>query len=208
MVMPVSGIRAFLASQEALLVHFSTQMARNPTVCFPKDIATAVVLAGAAISFSTIQKGDTNPFMLGGRGGAEGCVGLIIDLLNHSTVLTVAPNDSGTYWDPATKEWHSGGLPPDSQTIADSIALRTGSNEWFIRDYIPIGIFVLPPIYVRQPMTALGVQTFGELEIQHTDVAVAFPEMRLFTANTTTFLEFDRLTSNWKAVAYADIIRP
>ncbi len=59
-------IRRFLRDHEALLVHFSTLMATNPSRCFPDDLLNAMTLQNVPLSFSTIQRGDSNPILNGG----------------------------------------------------------------------------------------------------------------------------------------------
>ena len=78
-------IQGFLASKQALLVHFSTVMARRDDLLFPNDLERAATLSEVAPSFSTIQKGDTPPGC--GKGGAEGSVGIVVKL-NNSSGLT------------------------------------------------------------------------------------------------------------------------
>src|SRR5271156_6056087 len=87
--------RAFLRTRQAVLVHFSTVMAERPDLLFPGDLGRAITLKGAPLSFSTIQVGDTNPYMIG-RGGAEGSVGLLIDLGPTTLIESVSPGDSGS----------------------------------------------------------------------------------------------------------------
>jgi hypothetical protein len=69
--------REFLRSRNAALVHFSTLMTSRPHLTFPNDMRQAMTLKGVPLSFSTIQPGDSNPHMVGERGGAEGSVGMI-----------------------------------------------------------------------------------------------------------------------------------
>jgi hypothetical protein len=66
--------REFLRQRQALLVHFSTIMATRMDLVFPQDLRQAMSLSGAPLSFSTIQMGDTNPYMQG-RGGAKAALG-------------------------------------------------------------------------------------------------------------------------------------
>src|SRR5271166_413602 len=69
--------RQFLRTRQAVLVHFSTVMSGSE-LPFPEDLHNAMNLKGEVLSFSTIQLGDTSPHR--GRGGAEGSVGLLIDI--------------------------------------------------------------------------------------------------------------------------------
>ena len=71
--MDTAAIRACLKSRNAVAVHFSTVMTRYQDLLFPDDLKKAMALSGIALSFSTIQPGDTH--RLGGKGGAEGNMG-------------------------------------------------------------------------------------------------------------------------------------
>jgi hypothetical protein len=192
--------RAFLRSRQAVLVHFSTVMAGRPDLLFPEDLRQAITLKGAPLSFSTIQDGDTNPHMAG-RGGAEGSVGLLIDLGPSTLIDSVSPGDSGS------SAAGSLGVPPTEESCTRSIDARAKSNEWRVQDYVPIGIFILPPIRVRQAYDVGGVPTVAEGPMTLGKVIDCFPGKRIFSANAHTFLEWDRASGGWRAIPYDDIFR-
>jgi hypothetical protein len=133
--MDTAAIRAFLKLRNAVAVHFSTVMTRHQDLLFPDDLKQAMALSGLTLSFSTIQPGDTH--RLGGKGGAEGSVGMRVDLGPNTVVESVAPDDSGSIWDPATATSGSLGHLPTPETCAESMDRRTESNEWLIKNYIP-----------------------------------------------------------------------
>jgi hypothetical protein len=87
--------REFLRSRQAVLVHFSTLMTSRPELMFPDDMRRAMGLTGIPLAFSTIQPGDTNPHR-GGRGGAEGSIGIIVDIGPVTVIHSVSPSDSGS----------------------------------------------------------------------------------------------------------------
>lgn len=111
-------IREFLRARKALLVHFSTVMARHD-LFFPNDLGQAMLLRDVPLSFSTIQIGDTGPHA--GQGGAEGSIGMLIDLGPDTRVLAVPPGDSGSHYDDQTGSGGSLGLEPTEQNCNDSI---------------------------------------------------------------------------------------
>jgi hypothetical protein len=191
--------REFLRKRQAVLVHFSTVMATRMDLAFPQDLQQAISLSGARLSFSTIQAGDTNPHMEG-RGGAEGSVGLIVDIGPSTVINSVSPGDSGS------NAMGSLGLPPTEQNCADSIDKRQTSNEWRVQDYLPVGIFILPPMVVRQVGKVNGGLIAGEIPIELAQAIAPFPELRIFSANQSTFLELNRMSGQWPSVAYNDII--
>jgi hypothetical protein len=80
--------REFLRSRNAILVHFSTVMTSHPDLMFPQDMRRALTLQVAPWAFSTIQPGDSNPHLFGGRGGAEGSIGIVVDI-GPGTVITL-----------------------------------------------------------------------------------------------------------------------
>ncbi len=44
----------------------------------------------------------------------------------------------------------SGGIQdPTEENCRNSIDNRLTSNEWHVKDYVPVGLFILPPIVVR-----------------------------------------------------------
>jgi hypothetical protein len=192
--------RAFLRNRQAVLVHFSTVMAEHLDLVFPNDLRQAITLKGAPLSFSTIQTGDTNPHMTG-RGGAEGSIGILVDLGPGTLIASVSPGDSGS------NAAGSLGFPPTEESCTRSIDARVTSNEWRVQDYVPIGIFILPPIHVRQAHVVGGVPTVVEEPMTLEQVIKCFPEQRIFSANAHTFLEWGRVSGGWRAIPYDDIFR-
>jgi hypothetical protein len=79
---PPFSIRAFLRSQEALLVHFNTPMSTRHPSCYPADLEDAKTIVGQPLSFCTIQKNDRGPWQGGppADANAAGSVGLVIDV--------------------------------------------------------------------------------------------------------------------------------
>jgi hypothetical protein len=194
--------REFLRGRQAALVHFSTLMTSRPDLTFPNDLRQAMALKGVPLSFSTIQPDDSNPHMAGGRGGAEGSVGVLIDIGPYTVIRSVFHGDSGS------SEDGSLGLPPTEENCAASIDKREPSNEWHVQDYVPVGIFILLPIVVRQTTELMGEAVSGEVTLSLGDAIAAFTDQRIFSANPRTFLEWDRKSGQWKAVEYDDIIPP
>jgi hypothetical protein len=193
--------RAFLRSREALLVHFSTVMTAHADLVFPDDLLNAMTLEGEPLSFSTIQRGDTNPHRQG-RGGAEGSIGLLVDVGPATVIHSVSADDSGS------SRLGSLGLAPTAENCAASIDKRITSNEWYVENCVPAGLFSLSPIYVRKIMNIDGDPVPSEIELTLADAIAPFPGKRVFTANISEFLELDRASSQWHAVDYDTIILP
>jgi hypothetical protein len=200
----------FLRHRHALLVHFSTVMSRRNDLLFPDDLRNAKGLHGVPLSFSTILSTDIGPHLPGhdpALANACGSVGIAADITDGLSVLTVGPSDDGTYWDSKTGDWISGGVPPTADSCARSIDDRKTANEWFVKDYRVIGLFVYFPILVRQKYTLEGSQIIAENEIDFEAVLQAFPGERIFSAHKGGFTEFDRTTGQWRPREYAAILQ-
>lgn len=196
---PAQGFSAkeFLRDRKAVLVHFSTVMTAHPGLVFPDDLLTAMTLVGVPLSFSTIQRGDTNP-QRNGPGG-EGSVGLLVDIGSDTAIRSVSSGDSGS------NSCGSLGWPPNDQTCAESIDKRETSNEWHVQDYVPIGIFVLQPVLVRNLSKFEDYTISGELCISLHECISNFPDQRIFSVNDVAFLEYNRSDAAWIGIEYDTI---
>jgi hypothetical protein len=200
---PPFSTREFLRSREALLVHFSTLMTNHPDLVFPHDLRNAMTMKSDPLSFSTIQAGDVGPYQVPGMDPADanapGSIGIIVDIPSDDCVITVGTGDDGTSCNPVTGEIISGGYPPTLESCARSIDKRTTSNEWYIRGFRPLAIFVYGPILVRHPEG-------GEVPVERGLAIGRFPECRIFSARDGQFVEFDRGTGEWMPVTYETIM--
>jgi hypothetical protein len=189
--------RTYLGTRELLLVHFSTVMTSHDDLFFPEDLRRALTLKGVPLAFSTIQIGDTNPHR-GGRGGAEGSIGIIIDRGPGMIIHSVSPGDSGS------NPFGSLGKLPTAGNCASSINLCQTSNEWVIEDYQPVGIFLLRPLLARQPVKIDGIDEPVPMEvpIDERQVIAAFPGQRIFSADAQSFFEWRSHANQWTAIRY------
>jgi hypothetical protein len=192
-------VREFLRARGALLVHFSTVMNQS-SYRYPADLQNAWGLSAVELSFSTIQPGDSFRFAQGGRGGAEGSVGMIVDLGPNTTVGSVHPGDSGS------SAVGSLGSTPSPEACASSIDDRVDGNEWRVSAYRPIGILVLgPPIFIRRTVPLADVGPIDtDVEITFNEVLGDFPGKRIFTLDQIGFKEWKGAA--WEAVSYNDIV--
>lgn len=128
------------ARRKALAVHFNTPMATKHPTGFPDDLILARTLPGP-LCFSTIQVGDRGPWQGGPPvdANAAGSVGIVVDV-DEQSVIRVDHTDSG-FIDGVG----SAGRSPTAVTCAASIDRRTTSNEWLVRDFKQLGIFVFLP---------------------------------------------------------------
>ena len=210
MALTPTEIRAFLREKQALLVHFSTLMAKDTSRCFPDDLQNAWELVNTPLSHSTIQRGDTPPAMIGGgKGGAEGSIGMVVDVGANTAVLAVGPGDIGSSYDSDIGKWNAGGSPPTRDACEDSISNRAPSNEWYVRDFIPIGVIVLPPLQARELVDlGPGGLSHADVSIELSEVLEAFPDKRIFGADGTSFKVYDRTSGKWADIGYDEIISP
>jgi hypothetical protein len=197
------SVRQFLSSREALLVHFNTPMTRH-LKGFPHDLRDARQLVGTPIAFSTIQVNDKGPGQVQNPADANavGSVGLIVDIQDAGSVLSVAPTDIGSN-SRITGYAHGLGKPPSAQTCADSIDLRsrTDNNEWVVQDYTALGIFVFKPSYVY-------VTNNGDLPTSLAIVLSDFANDRFISVGNGSFVEYDKVTKTWTPISYAAIVPP
>ena len=162
-------------------------MTSHDDLFFPEDFRRALTLRGVLLAFSIIQKGDTNPHG-GGRGGAEGSIGIVIDRGPGTIIHSVSPGDSGS------NPFGSLGKPPTAGNCASSINRRQTSNGWVIQDYQPVGIFLLRPLLARQPVKIDGIDEPVPMEvpIDERQVIAAFPGQSIYSADAQSFFEWRR----------------
>lgn len=180
-------------------------MTRHEELIFPEDLKNAKLLQGHALSFSTVMRGDRGPYTGGGTSNTGGCVGVVIAPPCVECLIAVTPSDAGSFLD-AEGIVQAFGEEPTADTCRRSIAERTEVNEWVIKDFKPLGVFVLPPLMVRSKDLIGGVETIFENEISLQEVLSAFPGDRVFSARPETYLEYDRSKDKWRAVSYQQII--
>lgn len=200
------SVRQFLRERQALLVHLNTPMSDHATG-FPDDLRQAATLKDVPLSFSTIQVSDHGPHHVPLReANAGGSVGMVVDIRDFDSVVTVGAGDDGTDFLPDNTV-QSGGSPPSACACARSINNRidpTGvkedrSNEWFVKNYLPIGIFVFDSTHVF-------IAGAGERPCSLDEVLNAFSSDRIFGTNGTSFTEWDRTSKTWNPVTYEDIV--
>jgi len=216
--------RDFLRQRQMLLVHFSTKMSKHRDVLFPDDLRHAQALRERHLSFSTFGADDNGIRDVRDESysHAAGYVGLVVDILEVGSIYKVSAEDVGSYEDPDGAP-HSKGDYPSLETCANSVDRRVGTNEWYVKNFIPKGIFLIDPeaIEVRQVEEAPADLEEEALDYWHSDSANAtfppydveqviadFPDDRIFSRRNGGFIEWDREAKAWLPVAYDDIIAP
>jgi hypothetical protein len=127
---------------------------------------------------------------------------MLVDIGPSTHIRSVSPRDSGS------NPNGSLGLPPTAENCASSIDDRKIRNEWHIQDFVPIGIFVLPPLLTRQVTVLMGEPTSGDTPTTFGDAVAPFPGHRIFSAREDRFVEFDRASAKWRNIVYDDMVGP
>jgi hypothetical protein len=199
------SIREFLRDRRALLVHFSSIMtSHRDKFPFPNDLKNAAALRDKALSFCTVQSTDHWPFQKAlstvGEANAAGNVGIVVDVKDADCVTKVAANDQGSFDDEESGR-DGDGHPPSLESCSHSIDARQTCNEWLVKNYIAIGVLVLPPYVVPSA-------DFGEQVVKLGMILESFPELRIFSIDeaSKTFTEYDRQAASWSTVSYDGIV--
>ncbi|MGA7439396.1 MAG: hypothetical protein WBW32_14860 [Luteibacter sp.] len=199
-------IRLFLARHQALIVHCSgTPKGVGPgRLPYPADLKHVTQgLAQGGISCSLLKPGDR--FHGAGR-NSTGSVGLVVAPTSSSSLVAVAPDDIGSY----VVEGVRLGIPEGDVGIGDlesSIVGRGDSyNEWIVRDFKVIGLFVAEPATTWQEVSL--AMTSGHCVQQAKDISVPditaeFPGLPVFTLSGDSILRWSE--NAWEPAAHSDI---
>jgi hypothetical protein len=177
----VEEVHAFLREHNALIVHFS---GTPPSGCgkhhFPADLRNVLDLgAMTGLSCSLVVPGDNFDDGKGPR-NAYGSVGVILDLTDKDSLATATAGDGGALIVNCAREFDERDL--DIQKVKDSLLKRDGANEWGIRNYTTIGIFIADPIQVNTP----GLLSPN---VDEPFIRAAFPDQRIFSFSGSEIVE-------------------
>ncbi|MDA9396267.1 hypothetical protein WN73_37770 [Bradyrhizobium sp. CCBAU 45394] len=197
------SVRSFLAERGALVVHFSTPMRRDDALRFPDDLLRAQALSEKGLCCSTILPTDVGPGEPNidyAEANAVGCIGIILDVDDAGSVCAVHPSDCGTYRD-ADGNLEYDGDEPTAEFCARSIDRRSGNNEWVVKNFRTIGLFLFRPTFVH-----IAPPGSPERPIAVQGAIAPFPGLRVFSVENQQFVEFDRTTNEWRPVEYGAIV--
>lgn len=193
----VNEVRLFLASRNALIVHFSgcpkgAGFERGHV--YPADLQHVLAReAQGGLAASVVMPGDRFAADFS-HCNSTGCIGVILDLNSPESLVAVSPHDCGSRDDhQGTREV----LDEREITLEDleqSISLRPrgGYNEWVVKDFRVIGIFAYHPFmfYEPQPVPRLpdmpeyllhDAPEFGPSFTTLAEIRQTFPSERLYT---------------------------
>jgi hypothetical protein len=199
------SVRDFLRDREALLVHFSTPNTLHPDLFFPDDLKQAARLQDEILSFSTVLRTDVGPYQGGLHpedANAQGSIGIVVDIATNDSVVAVAPGDVGLHLDIAAESIILSGSAPGSVECARSIDERRSSNDWWVRSYRMLGIFIFEPALAFRLLSDVVI----EVQVPMEKVLSDFPDERIFSARSGVFVEYDRTFDAWVPSTYSKIV--
>ena len=205
------SIREFLRRREALLCHFSSPMRTCRSIIFPDDLTKAMELKEKVVCFSTILADDKGPSRVNESANEEnavGSVGIIVDIEDTGCVVAVDSHDCGSILDRDTGERTYCTNGPTEENCAASIDERKGYNEWLVKNYRVVGIFVFEPIYVWKKCKIGSVDDYTEARISIVEVLETFPSLKMISTHNSSFIEYDKRKMKWVSVSYSDILCP
>jgi len=192
----VEAVYEFLREQKALIVHFSgTPPAGCGKFHFPADLRNVLNFGAMnGLSCSLVKPGDNFDGERGPR-NAYGSVGVILALTDKESLVTATAGDGGSMCVNGVREFDERDL--DIQKVRDSLLKRVEANEWGIRNYKTIGIFIADPIQVNTP-------SLPSPNVNEEFVRTAFPDQRIFSFSGTEIVE---ILSNgqWRIVNPAEL---
>ncbi|CAN7597509.1 hypothetical protein LJR069_004421 [Variovorax paradoxus] len=207
-------ISDFLRRHEALIVHCSgTPKGVGPGQSYyPEDLQS--VLRGDAqggISCSVVKPGD---LFHGPTRHATGSVGLVIAPTTPSSLVAVDPRDAGSQVkDGIRSVAHERdiGVPDLDRCFA---ARGDHYNEWVVRDFNVIGVFIGEPASTTQP-TMIDMPpesglpphaTTGEVPLGTLDVSAEFSGLPIYTLAGGQIRQWKK--NRWFSVSHADVYSP
>lgn len=187
-------IRDFLMKHQAAIVHFSgCPKGVGEELYFPDDLKNAIANPSIGLCCSLLKPGDT-------RANTFGAVGIVLDVVEQSSVVAVSPHDCGSYIDPQTKKRVALDMHVTMEKCERSLSERVEHNEWILQDYQVKGIIVLKDRVVwHRWQEPYGIEG-AEREISPAELAGLFPDRRLFSLDEGSFLARDE-AAQWHRIS-------
>jgi hypothetical protein len=144
----LTEIHGFLQSNNALIVHFS---GAPPGASFginrgyPHDLHD-VINGGAQTGLACSVVTPSDNFSDVGSRNAIGCIGVIVGLRTPQSLLAVDPSDAGSINNNGARLYRDKDIT--MKDLDDSLLLRTGYNEWGVKDYEIKGILAVSPFQI------------------------------------------------------------
>src|SRR5665811_892053 len=175
----VADVEQLLRQYDALLIHFSGPEGDElrSERQFPNDLLNAIDNPKMELSCCVVRATDhfdTHSW---------GCIGLVLRLKNDKSLIAADRHDCGSREEKDDKGDIRRMVDPrhlKDLSLGDlevTITERTGHNEWVVKDYNVLGIFVHPP------------GTAGDRRYRPSEVRELFPGQRIFGFQKGSIIE-------------------
>ena len=204
-------VRSFLVRHRALVVHCSgTPKGVGPGPgAYPKDLKNFWFgHAQGGISCSVVKPGDQ---FHGDVRHSTGSVGLVIALIGANSLVAVAAHDAGSSVVNGARVFAEE-VDMGAADLELSLTARGDCyNEWVVRDFKVIGVFVAEPAMTWQevqmsmpPELAISPQPVGqEVSIPLSQIAADFKELPIYTFSEGEILQW--VATGWSPVVHSNI---
>lgn len=165
-------VHGFLRERQSLIAHFSgvPKGAGRNQQPYPNDLLNVIAdRAQGGLSCSVVTATDD----FGAPNGPTiGSIGVIVAPTGAHSIMAVSHRDAGSSEVDGVRTYPD--LDIGIQDLRDSLDLRTGYNEWGLRDYKVVAIVAVPPVQVSRT-----VPSADPVDVSLQQVQDAFPSLRL-----------------------------
>lgn len=209
-------VLAFLGASSALIVHFSGAPKgaglAGPVRHFPDDLLH--VVAGHAVGGLSCSLVTPRDVFHGPMRHATGTVGLVLCPNARQSLLAVSPRNAGSYVDAdGTRRAQEHDI--DLALLEASLSLRGDRyNEWVVRDFTVLGLFVAEPtsvwrtvpIHLPPEVAALqGGPIESVVDTSLADAVKDFPALPIYALRDSAICRLDG--ERWQHIEHADVYR-
>lgn len=198
-------VRSFLAKHQALIVHFSgCPKGTGPgQEAYPKDLLK--VYSGGAqggISCSVVKPGDQ---FHGDIRHGTGSVGLVIALTEANSLIAVSAHDAGSYLENGVRRVAKE-VGIETADLENSFSARGERyNEWVVRDFEVIGMFVAEPASIWQEAAVETPPDFPPLPPQGQPVSISLHEIAADFKELPIYTFSRGEISKWDATGWSPV---
>lgn len=202
-------VHSFLARHQALVVHCSgTPKGIGPgQKTYPDDLKHVTCgRAQGGISCSVVKPGDR---FHGFDRNATGSVGLVVAPTESKSIVAVAPHDVGSYVENGVRAVAHEGDITNADLELTFTARGDRYNEWVVRDFMVIGVFVAEPATTWQEVLMqvpgdIQPQPVGQEEdISVHQVAENLKGLPIYSLSVREVLRWT--ATGWRRVAHSEI---
>lgn len=207
----VAEVHDILRSHSALVVHFSGApkgAGAERGNLFPEDLLHIVSgQAQGGVSCSTVKPND---MFAGEARNAIGCIGLVLDLNQSTSLVAVSPSDCGSVEENGARVvGHEADISVGDVESSISCRRHDSYNEWVLRDFKILGVFAIRPLEVSvrcKVSLPEGAPSYlhensDVIGIAHTsfpDVESRFPNLPIYTFSSGHIICLPRHTEIYR----------